>query len=67
VSGRRLAELAKGLYQTIDGTFIAFDKPGDAPWVIIRAVDSSFLEVESTDEEVLRRIRARFGDERANS
>src|SRR5262249_35592246 len=61
ISGRRLSELAAGLQQTIDGTFVASSKPGDALWVTIRAIDSTCFEVESDDEDVLRKIRARFG------
>jgi hypothetical protein len=63
VPGRRLAELAKGLNQTIDGTFVASDVPGGTPWLTIRAVDSSLFEIETGDEEVLQLIRAHFGRE----
>jgi hypothetical protein len=56
------AELLSGisnLLQVIDGEFRAFEA-GREPWVTVRAVDSSWWEVESEDDTVLSAIRERF-------
>jgi hypothetical protein len=46
--------------QIIDGALVGFD--GDAQRVLVRAVDSSWWDVESEDEELIARIRAAFPD-----
>ena len=66
-SGRNLTwtelrDLARGVVQVIDGVFTG-RLPGKVePWLIIRAVDSSAYDIESNDEDVLRRVRAAFKD-----
>jgi hypothetical protein len=60
ISGEHLNHMAHSLVQVIDGNFLAFEGDTDLPWLIIRAVDSSFYEVFSTKPEVLNRIRASF-------
>jgi hypothetical protein len=66
-SGRNLTwtelrDLARGVVQVIDGVFIG-RLPGKVePWLIIRAVDSSAYDIESNDEDVLRRVRSAFKD-----
>ena len=52
------------LLQVIDGDFEAIRPGEDAPWLRIRAIDSSWWEVYSTDEAALRAVRARFADVR---
>ena len=60
ISGEHLNRMAHSLVQVIDGEFSAFESGCDLPWLIIRAVDSSFYEVFSTEPEVLNRVRALF-------
>jgi hypothetical protein len=59
IAGEHLSRIAHNLVQVIDGEFSAFDS-SDSPWVIVRAVDSSFYEVFSTEPAVLDRVRASF-------
>jgi hypothetical protein len=68
-SGQELAtpellELAKGVEQTIWGDFIATQPPDPAPWLVIRAIDSTCFEVFSASVAVLDKLRARFRDVR---
>lgn len=57
-----LAALAKQTRQVIWGEFTGFLPKADRPWVIIRAVDSTFHEIETDDETVLKKIRAAYKD-----
>jgi hypothetical protein len=59
IPGEHLSRIAHDLVQVIDGEFTAFES-SDSPWIIIRAVDSSFYEVFSTEPAVLDRVRASF-------
>ena len=59
IAGEHLSRIAHDLTQVIDGKFAALES-SDSPWVIIRAVDSSFYEVFSTESAVLDRVRATF-------
>jgi hypothetical protein len=59
VGGDDLLHAAARLSQTIDGQFEGVIGEGD-PWVIVRAVDSSWWEVSSDDQSVLDAVRARF-------
>lgn len=54
--------LADGVVQVIDGVFTAFLPGEGGPWLTVRAVDGSAFDVETADEEVLRRIRRSFHD-----
>ncbi|NEU11566.1 hypothetical protein G3T14_05420 [Methylobacterium sp. BTF04] len=67
VSGIRLTELFDQTVQIIWGEFTAFEVGEVAPWVVIRAIDSSWCEVETNDEEVLDRVRQDFEDVRTDS
>jgi len=60
ITGEHLSRLAHRLIQVIDGEFSAFERSSDSPWIIIRAVDSSFYEVFSTEPAVLDTIRSSF-------
>jgi len=55
----RLLELVSDLLQTINGTFIGRAK-SEEPSVVIRAVDSSYFDVQSDDVALLRRLQDRF-------
>src|SRR5713101_4087759 len=48
IMGPELLSSLPNLLQVIDGEFRAFEA-GREPWVIVRAVDSSWWEVESED------------------
>jgi hypothetical protein len=62
LSNEALADIAPRLLQVIDGEFAA-TRPDEArPWLIVRAVDSSWWEIFSEEPDVLDAIRARFTD-----
>lgn len=63
VSGAILLQHARETYQVIWGQFVA-TLPEQAAWVTIRAIDSTFYEVTTTDEEVLAKIRSTYKDVR---
>jgi hypothetical protein len=60
VDGTRLAHLAAGVSQIIDGEFRAFRDAAESPWLVIYAVDSSAYDVLTDDDATLRRLRNRF-------
>ena len=62
LSGEDLLAATERLLQVIDGEFAAFDGDESVPWVILRAVDSTFWEVESTEPGVLEAVSASFKD-----
>jgi len=64
VSGAVLAELAKSTVQVIWGEFTAVLPPQSVVWVTIRAIDSTFYEVTTTDEVVLKKVRSTYKDVR---
>jgi len=59
VAGNDLVKALTQLLQVTDGEFQGFSE-GSAPWVVIRAVDSSWWEVLSDDPSTLQAIRNRF-------
>ena len=60
VPSGRLIELASAVTQVIDGEFAGYLPQDDEPWVIIRAIDSSYYEFICRAPEILRRARDRF-------
>jgi hypothetical protein len=60
VSGEALRSLVNGLHQVIWGEFRAFDGSATSPWVIVRAIDSSFFEIETDDDVVVNLVRRHF-------
>jgi hypothetical protein len=64
VPGQILKALANKISQVIWGEFRAFDHAKLTPWVIIRAIDSSFYEVQSEDLDVIKSIWSAFTDVR---
>ena len=63
VSGARLVQLAAKVTQIIWGEFKGYDSASTVdPWIIIIAVDSTWFEVRSTDDEALSRLQASFKD-----
>jgi len=65
ISGSDLAALAENTRQVIWGEFVgSAPTQSDKPWVIIRAVDSTFYEIDSDDEAVLNKISSAYKDVR---
>jgi len=64
VSGTVLAELAKAPSQVIWGEFAAILPQQDVIWVTVRALDSTFYEVTTADQEVLYKIKSIYKDVR---
>lgn len=67
ISGALLRDLFSQVAQIIWGEFTAREAGRETPWVIMRAIDSSWCEVETEDAGVLDRIRANFADVRMGS
>ncbi len=65
LSGSDLAALAEKTRQVIWGEFVCLaPTQSDKPWVTIRAVDSTFYEIDSDDEAVLNKIISTYKDVR---
>lgn len=66
ITGDELSALADNTWQIIWGEFVGV-LPGapDKPWITIRAVDSSFYEIITSEEETVSTIKANFNDVRA--
>jgi hypothetical protein len=64
VSGVILSKYAHEAYQVIWGQFVAALPEQTDAWVVIRAIDSTFYEVTTSDEEVLDKIRSAYSDVR---
>ena len=60
VAGYELVSILPRLLQVIDGEFEGIVAEGELPWVVVRAVDSSWWEVLSDKPEVLEAVRASF-------
>ena len=60
LSGKELVEFTASVHQSIDGKFIAKKDGTNKPWLIIRAVDSSWFEVWCSKQEVLEELKGRF-------
>ena len=65
IKGDELLALADETVQVIWGDFVAaLPTNPEREWVTIRAVDSSFYELETSDEAVIAKVRASFRDVR---
>jgi hypothetical protein len=64
LSGFRLAEIAMKVRQVIWGRFAASLDAACEPWVAIQAIDSTFYEVTTSDQQVISAIRSRYRDVR---
>jgi hypothetical protein len=67
LGGEELLRLAGSVSQVIDGDFQGFLNAAPRPWLIVRAVDSTFYVVITNDAVVLSKIRTRFKDVRESS
>jgi hypothetical protein len=67
VSGPMPAEYAHAIHQVIWGQFVAtFPEQTDA-WIVIRAIDSTFYEVTTSDDMVVAKIMSAYKDVRVPS
>ena len=60
----RLSELAAGLLQTIDGKFAGYRAGASDPFVVVRAVDSGFFDVQCQDDEAIAKLETSFQNTR---
>jgi hypothetical protein len=65
VSGTALSQAAHKAWQVIWGQFTATTSEQSDTWIVIRAIDSTFYEVTSSDEAVLYAVRSTYRDVRA--
>ena len=66
ISGTVLADMANRTVQVIWGEFIG-SLPSGEEWIIIRAIDSSFYEIVTSDEPTLAALSANFRDIRRST
>lgn len=65
LSGSELAALAENTQQVIWGEFVGSEQTQtDKTWVTIRAIDSTFYEIDTDDEAVLSKINSIYKDVR---
>ncbi|MBR1192501.1 hypothetical protein [Bradyrhizobium sp. AUGA SZCCT0160] len=64
VNGMALSKYAHETLQVIWGQFVATLPDQTDVWVTIRAIDSTFYEVTTSDEEALAEIRSAYQDVR---
>ena len=64
IAGALLRELLSQVAQVIWGEFTAHEADRDTPWVMVRAIDSSWCEIETDDVGILDRVRGSFVDVR---
>ncbi|TCU10028.1 hypothetical protein [Rhizobium sullae] len=63
LSGSDLAVLAENTQQVIWGEFVgSLPAEPSKNWVIIRAADSTFYEIETNDEIILNKVRSAYKD-----
>jgi hypothetical protein len=67
VSGRMLFEAAHEAQQVIWGQFVATLSVEGSAWVTIRAIDSTFYEISSSDVAVIETVRSAYSDVRVAS
>jgi hypothetical protein len=67
VSGVTFSEAAHAAWQVIWGQFVATLPEQNDAWVVIRAIDSTFYEVSTSDEMVLAKIGSTYKDVRVAS
>jgi hypothetical protein len=64
VSGVTFSEAAHAAHQVIWGQFVATLPKQNNVWVVIRAIDSTFYEVTTSDETALAKIKSAYKDVR---
>lgn len=65
ITGQELQNIANATTQVIWGNFIGVlpDEP-DRTWLVIRAIDSSFYEIETADTAAVEKVKSHFTDVR---
>ncbi len=64
LTGDAFLKLAHGVYQVIDGDFIGALPEATTPWIVIRAIDSSYFVLLTDDPNFYDAINVRFSDVR---
>lgn len=64
ISGKALSILAEGVEQVVWGEFRAYDGLATKPSFIVRAIDSTCYEIETSDPSIVKSIEATFEDVR---
>jgi hypothetical protein len=65
ITGDELLALAESTWQVICGEFVGVLPGGpDKPWITIRAVDSTFYEIITSEEETAVTLKMQFNDVR---
>jgi hypothetical protein len=62
---KRLLRLANDIQQVIWGKFVGYHTAPVNPWIIVIAFDSTWFEVQSTDDLALGLLRTAFKDVRS--
>ena len=65
IKSEQLLVLAKAVNQVIDGEFKGYLADAEKPWVIVRAVDSSWYELHCEDVAVIEQAKQRFKETKA--
>jgi hypothetical protein len=66
VSGTDLAAMADKTHQVIWGEFVGtLPADSDQEWIVIRAIDSAYYEITTSDDTVVAKIKAAFTDVRS--
>ena len=60
IAGYDLLRITSGIYQTIEGDFIAFEKDSTSHWFYIRAWDGGGFYIEMNDPETQERLKNQF-------
>lgn len=60
VSRETLLQIASNIAQIIDGTFAGYLKNQSEPTIVVRVIDSTACDVESSDDAILTKLRQRF-------
>lgn len=65
ISGMALLIVSTNTHQIVWGEFIAIVPGESSPWLTLRAIDSTFYEVETDDDAALDTVRSAFKDVRS--
>ncbi len=57
-STEELLRITNGIYQLIDAEFRGFSISDERPWIIVRFVDGSEVDVESDNQDLLKSIKS---------
>ena len=60
VPGETLLQIATNIVQVIDGIFAGYLKNESEPSIVVRVIDSTACDIESSDDAILTKLRQRF-------